>query len=76
MEILLLLVWVGWSVVLLMLYHSIFHVVYFSLANGLLKEVIVAGFIGAILTALTITYWWILLIVAVIVILIKCKMHS
>ena len=37
------------------------------------KEIIIAGVIGAILTALTITYWWIVLIVGVIAIIVKCK---
>lgn len=40
-------------------YHKIFDIVYFDLSKGLGKEFIGSLLAGCVLTALTVTYWWI-----------------
>ena len=52
-------VWLAWVIALLYLYHKVFTVYYFSLGNGLLKELISAGIIGIFMTALTLYLWWV-----------------
>lgn len=56
-----------WIVALLVLYHKVFEVYYFSLSYGLMKELIVAVFIGMIMTVLTFYLWWITAIIILIV---------
>lgn len=73
MDVLIGIVWIFWIVVLLVLYHKCFHVVYFSLSDGFLKELFVSGLIGAVLTALTFTFWWVILIVGAIALIVKSK---
>lgn len=71
--VLLVAVWIGWIVILITLYHKIFNVVYFSLMDGLLKELFVSALIGSVLTALTVQFWWVVLILVVVAIAIKTK---
>lgn len=71
--VLLVAVWIGWIVILITLYHKIFNVVYFSLMDGLLKELVVSALIGSVLTVLTVQFWWAVLILVVIAIVIKTK---
>lgn len=71
--VLLVAVWIGWIVILITLYHKIFNVVYFSLMDGLLKELFVSALIGSVLTVLTVQFWWAVLILVVIAIVIKTK---
>ena len=52
-------IWFACSAALFYIYHKLFNVIYFSVANGCLKEIIVCGFLGAILTGLIISYWYI-----------------
>ncbi len=66
-------VWIGWIVILITLYHKIFNVVYFSLMDGLLKELFVSALIGSVLTVLTVQFWWVVLILVVVAIAIKTK---
>ncbi len=44
-------------------YHKIFTVYYFSLSKGLMKELLMSLFLGMILTALTLYFWWVTAIV-------------
>lgn len=71
--VLLVAVWIGWIVILITLYHKIFNVVYFSLMDGLLKELFVSALIGSVLTVLTVQFWWVVLILVVVAIAIKTK---
>ncbi len=71
--VLLVAVWIGWIVILMTLYHKIFNVVYFSLMDGLLKELFVSALIGSVLTVLTVQFWWVVLILVVVAIAIKTK---
>lgn len=66
-------VWIGWIIILITLYHKIFNVVYFSLMDGLLKELFVSALISSVLTILTIQFWWVVLILVVVAIAIKTK---
>lgn len=71
--VLLVAVWIGWIVILITLYHKIFNVVYFSLMDGLLKELFVSALISSVLTILTVQFWWVVLILVVVAIAIKTK---
>ena len=71
--VLLVAVWIGWIVILITLYHKIFNVVYFSLMDGLLKELFVSALISSVLTILTVQFWWVVLILVVVAIVIKTK---
>lgn len=51
-------VWAVWAVALLIFYHTVFSVYYFDLGQGLMKELITAGVIAVMMTALTLYYWW------------------
>ena len=62
-----LVVWIIWVIALLVLYHKVFEVYYFSLSNGLMKELITAIFVGAIMTALTFYLWWITAIIIIVI---------
>ena len=59
--------WIAWTIALLIVYHKIFEVYYFSLGNGLFKELITAGFIGLIMTALTFYLWWLTAIIIILI---------
>ncbi len=60
-------IWLGWTIALLILYHKVFAVYYFDLANGLLKEIIGAALLGVIMTAVTLMYWYISAIIIIII---------
>lgn len=62
-----LIVWVIWIIALLVLYHKVFTVYYFSLSYGLLKELLVATIVGTILTAITFYLWWVTAIIIILV---------
>lgn len=44
--------WLACVIFIWVIYHKIFMVIYFDLFNGLLKEIIVCGFLGTILMML------------------------
>ena len=70
-------VWIIWIVALLVLYHKIFEVYYFSLGHGLMKELITAGIIGLFMTGLTFYLWWLTAIIIIICgIVLKNKVSS
>ncbi|MBO5284049.1 MAG: hypothetical protein J6B43_13160 [Lachnospiraceae bacterium] len=53
-----LVLWIVFSIGVLVLYHKIFTVYYFSLSQGLMKELMVAGMVGFGLTLITLYLWW------------------
>ena len=59
MDTLLLIVWLAWVIALLVLYHTVFTVYYFSLGKGVMKELIGAVICGTVMTALTFYFWWV-----------------
>jgi len=59
MDSLLGIVWLAWVIALLILYHKVFTVYYFSLGHGIMKELVGAAFGAIIMTALTFYFWWI-----------------
>lgn len=56
-----------WTVVVLILYHKLFDVVYFNLINGIVKELVVSFIIAVVITSITIKLWWVTAIILVIV---------
>lgn len=60
-------IWIVYIILLLVAYHKIFDVVYFDTFNGLLRELVIAAIIGAILAGVTIIYWWISTIVLILI---------
>ena len=58
-------IFIVWIIVLLILYHSIFIVIYGDLFNGFLKEIAGAAFLSLLLSALTIKLWWLVAIISI-----------
>ena len=59
-------IWIVWVVILLVLYHKFFRVLYFDLGQALWKEFLTAGFIAIFMTAITLYLWWLTAIVIII----------
>lgn len=59
--------WLVFSIGVWIVYHKIFTVYYFNLSQGLMKELILSAFLGALLTALTLYFWWIAAIILLLV---------
>lgn len=55
-----------WTVVVLILYHKLFDVVYFNLINGIVKELVVSFIIAMVITSITIKLWWVTAIILII----------
>ena len=62
-----LIVWVLWIVAIEYLYHKVFTVYYFSLGEGLKKEIVTSCFLGIIMTCLTFYLWWLTAIIVILV---------
>jgi hypothetical protein len=67
MDILVGIVLLFWVIALLVFYHKVFTVYYFSLSKGLMQELITAAILGAIMTGLTFLFWWLTAIIIIIV---------
>ena len=61
------------SIVVWVLYHKLFDVIYFNVASGCLKEILICFFIGALLAYGIITFWYITVPIAIIVCVIIYK---
>lgn len=59
--------WIVFSIGVWITYHKIFTVYYFNLSQGLMKELILSAFLGGILTALTLYFWWVTAIILLLV---------
>lgn len=59
--------WIVFSVGVWIIYHKIFSVYYFNLFNGLMKELVVSAFVGALLTVLVLSFWWVADIILILV---------
>jgi hypothetical protein len=59
--------WLIWTIVFFVLYHTVFVVYYFDLGRGVLKELIGSAIIGAIMAALTLYLWWVTAIIVILV---------
>ena len=64
MELILILVY---AVAIWVIYHKIFDVTYFDLGRGLAKEIGGSLLGGLILGALTLMYWWVMVIIIAVV---------
>ena len=60
-----LILWIGFSIGVWVLYHKIFTVYYFSLSQGLMKEFFMSFIVGLVLTGLTLTFWWLVALILV-----------
>lgn len=58
-------IWIIWTVALLVFFHKIFTVYYFNLSLGLLKELLFAAILGAMMTGLTLYFWWLTAIIII-----------
>ena len=65
--------WLICSIVIWVLYHKLFDVIYFDFSSGCLKELIICAFLGAILAAGIIYFWYISIPIAIIIALIVYK---
>lgn len=59
--------WIVFSIGVWITYHKIFSVYYFSLSQGLMKELFLSAFLGMILTVLTLYLWWLTAIILLLV---------
>lgn len=73
MDTIIIILWIVWIILTLIAYHTIFEVYYFSLSHGLIKELFWAGFIGLLMTGLTLYFWY---VAAVIILLIGLSTMS
>ena len=72
-----LILWIFWFVALLVLYHKVFTVYYFSLSHGLMKELVTSAFLGLIMTAITLYLWYVsAIIILVIGLSVMGKIHN
>lgn len=62
-----LVLWIAFSIGVWITYHKIFSVYYFNLSQGLMKELILSAFFGGVLTALTLYFWWVTVIILLLV---------
>ncbi len=62
-----LIVWVLWIVAIEYFYHKVFTVYYFSLGEGLKKEIVTSCFLGILMTGLTFYLWWLTAIIVILV---------
>ena len=68
--------WIVCSLAVWYIFHQLFDVFYFSIADGCLKECLVCAFVGAILTALIVTFWYISIPLVILVIVAIAKRNS
>lgn len=54
-------------------YHQVFEVVYFDLGKGCVQELIITIFLGGMLFAILMKFWYIALVIVGIVVFIKIK---
>lgn len=59
--------WIVFSIGIWIAYHKIFTVYYFSLSQGLMRELVLSAFLGALLTAMTLYFWWVTVIILLLV---------
>lgn len=62
-----LIMWIIWTIILLIFYHKAFTVYYFDLGRGFVKELLVAGILGLVMTAITLNWWWISAIIIIVI---------
>lgn len=58
---------IGYMILLLVLYHTVFSVVYFDLHQGIKNELIKSAMISFFLAAFTVWLWWLAVIVLLII---------
>ena len=69
--------WIGWTIALLIMYHKVFSVYYFNLSRGLMKEVVGACMLGAIMAGVTLAYWYVSAVIIIVIGLsVSSKMKS
>ena len=66
MGLLIMIMWAVMSIGLWVLYHKMFSVAYFDLGMGIVRELIVVGLLGALLTGCALCFWWITAIIFII----------
>ena len=76
MGILVAFIWIASSASLFYIYHKLFDVIYFNLADGCIKEIVIFGISGAILTGLILAYWYISIPVIILLIVAVTKKNS
>lgn len=69
MEVLTVILTVAYAIAGLIIYHKLFTVYYFSLSQGCFKEIVIALFVGMLLAAATIVYWYIAIPIIILVLI-------
>lgn len=69
MEILFIVLTIAYAIASLIIYHKLFTVFYFDVSMGCGKEVVTALFVGLILAALTIYFWYVSIPIIILVLI-------
>lgn len=69
-------IWIIWTVVLLVFFHKIFTVYYFNLGRGLLKELLMAAILGMVMTGLTLYFCQLTVIILILFGIVMAKKTS
>lgn len=67
-DVLFMILWFVCSLAVWVIYHKLFNVLYFTLFNSCMKEIIMASFLGAIVAVMIIRFW----VVAIIIVMLFC----
>ncbi|MCD8215926.1 MAG: hypothetical protein LUC97_09855 [Clostridiales bacterium] len=59
--------WVVLTIACWVMFHKLFTVYYFSMSKGILQEIIVSGIVGAVLMAITLRFWIVTAVIAIII---------
>lgn len=68
--------WIVCSILCWWLYHKLFNIYYFNVGSALLSEFIGAGFCGALLMMVLISFWYITVPVMILLVLAAIGKHG
>jgi hypothetical protein len=75
MDVIFIILWFLCSIAVWIIYHKLFNVMYFDLFNGCLTEFITSGFLGAIIAAMIIRFWWVTIVIFILLGIAISKKH-
>ena len=65
-----------WTIAILILYHTVFEVVYFDLPGGCATEIIFSVLLGCVMAGLTLYLWWLTAGIIIVVGVVNAKKTS
>ena len=64
------------SLVVWILYHKMFDVIYFDFANGCFKEILICCIIGTVLAFGIMTFWYVTIPLAIVILIMLYKRNK